>query len=132
MRIGLDTNVLVYAIDTEAREKHRSAVRIVRDVFSSPEKYLVSSQVLAELLYVAKRKRQAVPLATKLVVALIQSVRVISYGPLEVVQALTTPRRYFWDRLLAYTYLNHGAAAVITEDEKPYKGITDTINPFKE
>ena len=47
------------------------------------------------------------------------------------VRASGSPRRYFWDRLLAYTYLNNGAEAIITEDEEPYKQILRVENPFK-
>ena len=94
---------------------------------------MISSQVLAETLYVMKRKTPELLQETvRLIHLLAQTIKVVSYTHTEVLQASTSPKRYFWDRLLAYTYLNNGVEVIITEDEKPYKDILKVENPFKE
>ena len=67
----------------------------------------------------------------RLIQLLTRTLRVVHYTHLEVLQASSSPPRHFWDRLLAYTYLNNGAEEIVTEDEKPYKGVLRTLNPFK-
>ena len=132
MLAGLDTNVLVYVLDSGAGWKHEKAVAIIEHVVKQPKSYIVSSQVLAETLYVVKRKYPpALPLAQALVYMITRRVPTVYYTNLEVLQASQSPPRYFWDRLLAYTYLNNGADTIITEDEKPYKGLINVENPFK-
>ena len=131
MRRGLDTNILIYALDSEAGEKHNIAVGIVEDMLKNPEDYTVAAQVLAETLYVVKRKRVGEHLATRLVLAIVQRVPIVSYTSVEVLQSLNSPARHFWDRLLAYTYRNNGVEVIVSEDEKPYKEIIRVENPFK-
>ena len=48
MRRGLDTNILVYALYSEAGKKHDIAVGIVEDMLRNPEDYTVAAQVLAQ------------------------------------------------------------------------------------
>ncbi len=130
---GVDTNVLVYALDNRAGWKHERAVEIVERILKNPEGYLVAGQVLAETLYVVKRKNpSATPLAQLLILSLSKRIPIVSYTHAEVLQASASPKRYYWDRLLAYTYLNNGAEVIVTEDERPYKGILKVENPFKE
>ena len=129
---GLDTNILVYAIDNKAGWKHGKAVEIVEEILRNPKEYIISSQVLAETLYVVKKKYPpATPLALILVYTLARKLRVVHYTHVEVLQASTSPKRYYWDRILAHTYANNGADTIITEDQKPYKPIIKTQNPFQ-
>ena len=95
MRRGLDTNVLVYALDSEAGRKHDIAVKIVEHMLHNPNEYAVSAQVLAEMIYVVKRKRVGEDLATRLTIAVIDRVPLLTYTGTEIIQALQAPRRYF-------------------------------------
>ena len=97
MRRGLDTNILVYALDSEAGGKHDIAIEIVEHMLRNPEEYVVATQVLAETLYVVKRKRIGEHLATRLILAIAQRVPIISYTSVEVLQSLNSPVRHFWD-----------------------------------
>ncbi len=124
MLTGIDTNILIYAIDNKAGEKHEKAVEVIEQVLKHPREYIISSQVLAETIYVVKRKYPAAtPLAQTLAYTLTRILRVVHYTHLEVLQASQSPLRYLWDRLLAYTYLNNGFGIHLSEDEKPYKGV---------
>ena len=123
---GLDTSVLVYALAGQDEHKSSRAADILRSVIEEPENYMISSQVLVETLYVVKRKApELLEEAVRLVQLLAQTIKVVYYTHAEVLQASASPKRYFWDGLLAYTYLNNGAEAIISEDEKPYKGYTE-------
>ena len=57
MRFTLDTNVLVYALDTGAREKRRIAREIMARAMDLDA--VLTAQVLAEFLNVVRRKRPA-------------------------------------------------------------------------
>ena len=128
---GLDTNILVYALAGE-EEKRGTAEEILRGVIEDPGGYRIAAQVLAELIYVISRKApEVLEEAVNLAKLLSRSLEVVSYTYIEVLQALGSPARYFWDRLLAYTYRNNGVEVIVSEDEKPYKGIIGVENPFK-
>ena len=68
--------------------------------------------------------------AVRLVELLSRTLKVANYAPSEILQASSTPLRYYWDRLLAYTYRNNGVEEIVTEDEKPCRGILRVTNPF--
>ena len=52
----MDTNILVYMIDNTDREKHEKALALLEDILRNPYRYAVTAQVVAEFLYVVKRK----------------------------------------------------------------------------
>ncbi|MEB3861613.1 MAG: PIN domain-containing protein [Desulfurococcales archaeon] len=128
---GLDTNILVYALAGE-EEKRRTAEEILRDVIEDPGSYRIAAQVLAEMVYVISRKApEVLEEAISMANLLSRVLEVLSYTHTEVLQAAGSPARYFWDRLLAYTYRNNGVDVILSEDEKPYKEIIRVENPFK-
>ncbi len=133
MPTGLDTNILIYALAGQDEEKRRVAEGILRDAIENPQEYIISAQALAETIYVVARKApELLEEARRLVDLLSATLKVASYTTVEVLLASQGPARHFWDRLLAYTYLRHGADKIITEDEKPYKNIIQATNPFRE
>jgi len=68
MPAGLDTNILIYAIDNKAGWKHNKAVEVIENVLKHPKDHVISSQIIAEaLFYVVKRRY---PAATPLIQAL--------------------------------------------------------------
>ena len=132
MPIGLDTNLIVYAITFQDEEKQRIAEEILREALEEPQKYAASVQVLAETVSVISRKAPALlPEALRLVKLISKILSILYYTPTEIEQASNGPPREFWDRLLAYTYKNNGVEEIITEDEKPYEGLINTVNPFR-
>ncbi|BES82802.1 PIN domain-containing protein [Pyrodictium abyssi] len=97
--IGLDTNILVYALDSLAGEKHSIAVDIMEDMLLNPDKYAISIQNFSELVYVVKRKLPSqLGLAIELIEAIAAAgVRILYYTPAEVIQAARYPRKRFWE-----------------------------------
>ena len=83
MRKGLDTNIIVYALDNSDRERHRKAVQIVEDLFENPANYAVAVQILAESVYVVKRKYPpAIETLLRLIdlISSVQGVKIVRYG----------------------------------------------------
>jgi len=68
--------------------------------------------------------------AVRLVELLSRMLKVVNYASSEILHASSAPPRYYWDRLLAYTYRNNGVEEIVTEDEKPYRRILRVTNPF--
>ena len=66
--------------------------------------------------------------AIRLVELLSRTLKVVNYTPSEILQASNAPPRYYWDRILAYTYRSNGVEEIMTEDEKPYRGILKVTN----
>lgn len=134
MRKGLDTSVLVYMIDNTDAEKHEKALALLEDMLRNPGGYALTAQVIAELLYVVKRKlpdalEDALFLAERLRA---KGIILGSYTIEEVLRAARHPQGRFWDALIAYTYLSHGVNVILTENIDDFKGLIKAVNPFKE
>ena len=85
---GLDTNILVYALIAQDENKRRVAEKILSDAIERPYDYLVSTQVLAETIYVVSRKvPEVLEEAIRLIRLLSITFRVVHYTHLEVLQA---------------------------------------------
>ncbi len=134
MRIGLDTNILVYMLDNTDEKKHEKALEILVNILASPGDYAVSPQVLAEFLYVVKRKQPAAEGDALLLAERLKAKGVVtgSYGVDEVLGAAKHPAGRFWDALIAYTYLSHGVKVILTENTEDFKNLMDAVNPFEE
>ena len=123
MRRGLDTNILVYMIDSTDEEKHEKALALLEDILRNPSGYAVTAQVVAEFLYVVKRR---LPEALGDALFLIERLRAKglvlgSYTVEEVLRAARQPSGRFWDALIAYTYLSHGVKVILTENVEDFK-----------
>jgi len=133
--IGIDTNILFYALDNSDPVKHRVALDIIRDLFEHPGRYSVSLQVLGELAYTLHRKAGGEALETGLELInriLVMPVDKPVYGGAEI--RLSLRHRRFWGALLAYTYFNNGCSEVYTEnigDMPRIEGLR-YVDPFRE
>jgi len=132
-RIGIDTNVLVYAIDSADERKHEIAVKILEDLHAKPWKYSIALQVIAELIYVAQRKySEMLNLAAKLALILLKHPKIERprYSE-EIISIATSIRSNFWDAVLAYTYLASGVGEIITENVEDFENLPiEARNPF--
>ncbi len=134
MRKGLDTNIIVYALDNSDGEKHRKAVRIVEDLFENPSNYAVAVQILSESVYVVKHKYPpAIETLLRLIdlISSVQGIKIVRYGVEDVINA--SRHKNFWDALLAYTYLRAGVGTIVTENTRDYRDLPVRVeNPFKQ
>jgi predicted nucleic acid-binding protein len=134
-RFGLDTNILVYAVETGGREKARTAEMIVRRAVAT-RRCLLSLQNIGEFYHVCARKRHAPPEAA--------ARRAADYGQLFAVVApsmdevrvalveAAAGRFSYWDALLLATLSRAGCTTMLSEDmgDGATLGGVTVRNPF--
>lgn len=135
-RIFVDTNVLVYAYDLSAGEKHERAQEIVEELWRT-RNGCVSVQVLQEFFVNVTRKIPK-PLSTapaKEIVSDLGHWKIHSPSGRDVVEAIELNERLslsFWDAMIVRSAASLGCATIYTEDLNPgqsYHGIR-AENPF--
>ncbi len=132
----VDTNILVYAVDYESKEKNAVASKLVSDAFAGEFELALSNQVLAEFLFVSTKRgyldsQRLVQMARDILKS--EKFIKISYSFSAILLAAQSgkPNR-FWDALIAATMIENGVDAIITENEKDFQSLgVKTINPFK-
>lgn len=116
--IFLDTNILIYAHDVDAGDKHTEAAQLVRGFWDRREIPAVSIQVLQEMHVNLVRK--GVPLADSSdTVCRYLAWRVIENTQSLLRQALALQQRWqlsFWDAAVVAAAQQAGAAELWTED----------------
>jgi predicted nucleic acid-binding protein len=115
----VDTNVLIYAHDVDAKAKHETARTVLRDLWSQ-RTGILSMQVLQEF-YVNVTRKIATPLskdAARLVVNN-YSIWCTDTTPAEIATAFRIEdesRIGFWDALIVASAAKSGAARILSED----------------
>jgi predicted nucleic acid-binding protein len=132
----VDTNILVYAHDRSAGEKHRRAKDLVESLWRD-RSGVVSTQVLQELC-VSLRRKAGRPLdvkATRDLVADYLSWHVVVNNGESVLEALELEDRYrlsFWDALVVAAAQASGAEVLYSEDlsDGQVYGTVRVVNPL--
>ena len=132
----VDTNILMYAHDTSAGEKHERAKALVEELWRD-RTGVVSTQVLQELA-VNLRRKAARPLdakATREVVADYLTWHIVVNGGDSILEALELETRYqisFWDALVVQAAQSAGTQVLYSEDlsDDQLYGPVRVINPF--
>ena len=136
-KVFLDTNIIVYAYDVSAAEKHEIAKKIVLDLWDSGLG-VISTQVLQEFFVTITQK---IPktldkrLAKNIVSDLLKWDVVVNDGE-SIIEAIEILSRYgysFWDSLIIEAAIISGAAVLLSEDlshGQIIHGVT-IKNPFK-
>ncbi len=135
-RYFIDTNILMYAHDTSAGEKHERAKALVEELWRD-RTGVVSTQVLQELS-VNLRKKARRPLdakATRDIVADYLTWQVIVNGGESILEAIDLESRYqisFWDALVVHAAQVSGVEVLYSEDlsDGQRYGSVRVINPF--
>lgn len=136
MKTFVDTNVLVYAYDRGAGEKHERARALVESLWESGAG-AISVQVLQEL-YVNIRRDARRPVAAEKARALIEDYLawnpVVNDGAL-LMAALDIEQRYqlsFWDAMIVAAAKKAGAGTLSSEDFSAGQafGRVRVVNPF--
>src|SRR5262245_66450597 len=135
-RYFVDTNILMYAHDNAAGEKHERAKTLVEELWRE-RKGVVSTQVLQELA-VNLRRKAARPLdakATREIVADYLTWQVVVNGGESILEALDLETRYqisFWDALVVQAAQSAGTQVLYSEDlsDGQHYGPVRVINPF--
>ena len=133
----LDTNILVYAFDISAGQKHEVAKRIVIDLWDTKDGIL-STQVLQEF-FVSVTRKIPKPMDAGLVREIVSDFLkwdIVIDDENSLIEAIDIHIRYnysFWDSLLIQAAIRSGAVLLLTEDltdSQEIKGIS-IKNPFK-
>ena len=116
----VDTNVLVYAEQPGAGEKHRAASALVRDMWEQRDG-AVSAQVLQELFVTATRKMPSpyAPEVAKRIVSHYASWKVVPVDAALVLEAIdiqTESSLSYWDAAVVAAAVRAGATELLTED----------------
>jgi predicted nucleic acid-binding protein len=136
-RYFVDTNILMYAHDTAAGDKHARAKALVEDLWQN-RSGVVSTQVLQELVVNLRRKAKK-PLdakATREVVSDYLAWQVVVNGGDAILEALDLEGRYqisFWDALVIQAAQASGAEILYSEDlsDGQNYGTVLVINPLR-
>ena len=132
----LDTNVLIYAHDRSAGNKHLRAKELVQDLWKSGEGCL-SIQILQEF-YVNVTRKVAKPMAPETaaqILADLSAWQVHRPGVEDVLDVIRLQARYqlsFWDAMIVASALQLGCPTIWSEDLNPGKVYdqTQVLNPF--
>jgi len=134
-KIFVDTNVLIYAHDVDAKAKHETAKRVLHGLWSERTGVL-SLQVLQEF-YVNVTRKIANPLSkesARLVVST-YTTWCIETTPAEIARAFRIEdesRIGFWDALILASAAKSGADRILSEDLNAGQTISGVLiqNPF--
>ena len=135
-KVFIDTNILVYAYDASAGEKHKKALETMENLWDLGNG-IISSQVLQEF-FVSVTKKISKPLnlitAKEIVKDLLKWKTVIIDGEiiLEAIDIHSQHKYSFWDSVIIAAAIGAGAGTILSEDlsdKQVIKGIT-IKNPF--
>ena len=135
-RFTLDTNILVYAFDARAAERHTTAMRIMDLARTSP--CVITLQAVSEFYAVITRKQRVPrPEAAALANNLLATFDTAPASRNALGAALTMASSglaSYWDALLVATAREAGCAVVLTEDLRDggTLGGLRIVNPFAE
>jgi predicted nucleic acid-binding protein len=131
----VDTNVLIYAHDVDAKEKHTVAKETVSELWASRTGFL-SAQVLQEF-YVNVTRKVSKPLLKKYARAVVDKYAIwcVDTTPAEIAVAFRIAdeaRVGFWDALICAAALKTGAKRILSEDLNAGQKIAGIriVNPF--
>lgn len=131
----VDTNVLIYAHDVDARNKHDVANRVLRELWSQRAGVL-SMQVLQEF-YVNVTRKIASPLPKDIARQVVNSYSIwcMETTPAELKAAFRIEdesRIGFWDALIVASAAKSGAVRILSEDLNAQQAIAGirVENPF--
>jgi predicted nucleic acid-binding protein len=135
-RFFVDTNILMYAHDSAAGEKHHKAKALVAELWET-RSGVVSTQVLQELV-VNLRRKAGKPLdakATREIVSDYLTWQVVVNGGHSILDALDLEAKYqvsFWDALVIHAAHAAGAEILYSEDlsDGQRYGAVRAKNPF--
>ncbi len=133
----VDTNIMVYAHDLDAGEKHEIAKRTLITLWESGTG-VISTQVLQEF-YVTLTRKVPNPLKKSLVRSILKNYlvwEVVVNNGETILHAIEIEENYnisFWDSMIVSAAYSKNAAFIITEDLNDGQQIEGIIivNPFK-
>ena len=135
-RAFVDANILIYAHDVDAGERHAVAVLLVTELWET-RKAVISTQVLQEF-YVNATRNIPTPLPRAVARQFVRTYsawQTETVGPQDIQLASELEEQHqlsFWDALIVAAALKAGAGTILTEDLSPGRSISGVRieNPF--
>lgn len=137
----IDTNILVYAYDSNEGAKNSVASKLLEKVIMNKMNIALSTQNLSEFFVnVTKKIERPLPidLAKKNISdwASLSNIRILEINASNVLDAINISVDFsigYWDSLIASVMHANNIDVIITENEKDFKKIPwiKVINPFK-
>lgn len=131
-RVFVDTNVFIYALDSQDTGKQQRASLVLGPLGSQAT---ISVQVLQEFYSVATRKLGFSSVSAGRIIAEMATLNVVSPTPRHVIDAIDTHARYglqFWDALILEAAVSANCETLLTEDLQHGQVIRGVriVNPF--
>ena len=133
-RFSLDTNILVYAVDRDAGERHRQSLELVGR--AAQRDCVLTLQALAEFFHATTRKNLLEPSDAGQFVRdwleVFEVTSVDSTALVDAINAVDEHRLSFWDAMLWATARQAGCSTVFSEDMQHGRrlGGVELVNPF--
>ncbi len=135
-RVFLDTNVLVYAFDSDGGARREPAIELLGAARAGT--HVISAQVLQEFFNAVTRKlvRPLPPEDAEAAVRLLSRLTVVAADAPLVLAALEVRRRYqlsLWDALIVQAATAGGCERILTEDLQHGMRFGELVvdNPFR-
>ncbi len=131
----IDTNILIYSVDSSDPGKHRIADVIVRQALTNG--IGIPFQCLSEFVYATTKKRiLTMAAATDVVLRVLLAAKLVPSEEADLIEALritTSDRIPFFDALLLATAARSGCTTLFSEDFQDGRtfGTLTVRNPFK-
>jgi predicted nucleic acid-binding protein len=137
-KVFVDTNIIVYAYDASAGEKHEKAFRLMEDLWNSGVG-IISSQVLQEFFVIITKKIRKpldITIAKDIVKDLLKWETIMINGNL-ILEAIDIHKKHkfsFWDSIIIASALEGGAQVISSEDFPDLQTVKGVVmrNPFTE
>jgi predicted nucleic acid-binding protein len=135
MRLRVDANVLVYAAESQAGQRHRVVAQPVRHAGRADS--FLTLQTLGEFFHVVTRKGKVAPVDAAAVVESLQATFPIKAAdpgiPAAALAAVLQHGLTFWDAMLWVTVQQAGGHLLLTEDfqDDRWLGSVTFVNPFR-
>ena len=133
-RFSLDTNILVYAVDLDAGDRHERSKDLVGH--AAKQDCILTVQVLAEFYHATTRKRLLEPSSAKSFIQDWLSVFGIAAADdmtlVDAMEAVEEHHLSFWDAMIWAVARQAGCSAIISEDMQSGQrlGGIEFMNPF--
>jgi predicted nucleic acid-binding protein len=134
MRFTFDTNILVYALDNQAGDRHRIAVDLIRR--ARGRDCIVTLQALGELFRALTAKHRVAPVkAAEIVQGWRDAVPVFAADEICLVDAMEAVAAHswsFWDAMILATAKRAGCRLLISEDGQSGRSLGGVmiVDPF--
>ncbi len=133
-RFSLDSNILVYACDRDAGDRHRAGKEILAR--AAGRDCVLTVQALAEFFHVTTRKgKLPAPIASGFVGDWLELFEIASADDAALTDAMDVVAAHglsFWDAMLLATARRQGCSAIFSEDMQDGRrlGGLEIIDPF--